>query len=77
MNTYSVTKITDVPEEYQDQVAEEVIDAFAAGLCVSVQLQVIDEDYIELYGVYTKTEAEVADYYNSGGTWAYTSIFEI
>ena len=77
MNTYSVTRITDVPKGYQDQVAEEVISAFSDSLCVSVQLQVIDEEYTELYGVYTKTEDEVADYYNSGGTWAYTSIFEI
>lgn len=81
MNTYEVTALRDVPEQYRSLVKEEVLAAFEEGLLVSVQLQDIDygdeDSETQLYGVYTKTPEEVDNYNQSGGLWGYSSSFEM
>lgn len=74
MNTYNVTKLSEVPTQYQTQVKEEVSFALNEGLLVSVQLETFNDEP-ELYGVYCNTPEWVADYYSSGGTWAYSETF--
>ena len=81
MNTYSVTKLSDVPVESREQVREEVISAFHDGMDVSVQLETIyygdDTSETSLYGVYSNTPEWEANYYQSGGQWSYTSTFNM
>ena len=81
MNTYAVTKLSDVPAESRKQVRDEVIAAFADGMNVSVRLETIyypdgtDETVFD--GVYSNTIEWVDNYYQNGGQWSYSSTFSM
>ena len=81
MNTYSVTRLSDVPANVRKQVRDEVIAAFEGGMDVSVQLEKMyysdDTDETMLYGVYVESPEWVANYYQNGGQWEYCSTFSM
>lgn len=74
-STYNASGMSQVPENYKEQVYEEMREAIDNGELVCVMLNDFyysDESYeTHLYGAYRASEEWVRQYDNSGGMWSY------
>ena len=65
-----------------EQIKTDLRRAIKHNELVSVQVQTMydhdnEEEYLTLYGVYTKTAEEVADYNANGGLWSYSNPIDL
>jgi hypothetical protein len=69
--------LSDLGRDEVEQIKTELRGAIKHNKLVSVQVTTMydhdnEEEFLTLYGVYTKTTEEVADYNADGGLWSYS-----